>query len=180
MADVSIGPFELSFALDELHAVIVSEPMLSWFRLTDGVFDMRVGATSVYGPLAGGVEYYVARLWEDLIRLEPFAVEPVPAPLVTLLRNHEEWRRPIDGLMERSPGQTRPGGALSWWTRRRLDSSYLADPPDLAFVRLGSDTRIVTTGAGSMATPTAVAAKQFSEEVASFDKRLSLRHGIET
>jgi len=171
MSDAVLDTVEISFALHDLRTTIAGEPMLSWFRLTEGVFDMRVGSNSIYDPPSGGVDYYVARLWEDLIRIEPFAVEPVPAPLVALISNPEKWRRTVDELMDRSPGQTRRGGALSWWTRRLLDSSYLADPPHLALVCVDSEIRIVTD-AGHSARPMVVDALQFTAELSSFDRRL--------
>ncbi len=163
---------DISFELGPLRGIVVAEPMLSWFRLTDGTFDVRVGSVSLYRAAPDGVSYYVARIWEDLVGVESYALEAVPAPIAGMIDDLQRWTATIEDLMERSPGETRPGGALAWWTNRLIDSSYLSNGAEFVFVRVGSDVRVMQTLAGNTASVVTVDAQQLSEEISSFDRRL--------
>lgn len=171
MSNTVSDDFEISFSLGSLSEIVSSEPMLSWFRLSDGVFDARVGAHSLYAPPPGGVDYYVARLWEDLVRVEPFAVEVVPARLADLIADPPTWQKAVDQLLERSPDASRTGGTLAWWARRVVDSSYLTDGPTLRFIRVDTNVRIIRT-VDRERSVAVVAAQQFASEMSAFDRRL--------
>lgn len=118
--------------------------------------------------------YQVARLWEDLVAVEPCALEPVPARIVDLLSDSERWAATLDELLERA-AEPRPGQSLRWWFRRVANSSYLVRGPELAFVRIGSEIRVTRTVPGDEvgeAGVMTVNANQFAEEMSQFDRRL--------
>lgn len=144
--------------------------MPSWFRLTDGEFDVRIGARTIYSTQAG-VRYYVARLWEDLVAVEPYALEAVPDPIVDVVSDVQRWAATVDDIMERTPGETRPGGALAWWTNRLIDSSYLSKGPECGFLRVDAEVRIIRSVPGGSPEVLCVNSEQFSAEVARFDRR---------
>ncbi|MFI9817413.1 DUF5984 family protein [Saccharothrix variisporea] len=82
---------------------------LHWFALTDGVYRLRFGDHAFPDD---EVDYYLARVWEDLLVLAPAALEPVPADLVDLVRgevviNDEDL------------------AALHWYSDHYLDFGYV-------------------------------------------------------
>jgi hypothetical protein len=172
VSNTVLSRFEITFILNDFIEALAVEPIPSWFRLSDGAFDVHCSTTSIYGAVRDGVHYYVARPWEDLIAVEPFALEPIPHRLVELVSSPERWASTVEEIMDRSPGETRTGGALGWWTNRIVDSSYLVGGPELAFVRVGSEIRIFGTTAGHAACVATVGADQFAEEMSLFDRRL--------
>jgi hypothetical protein len=167
-----LDKIDITFELNPLDDTVAKEKLPTWFRLTDGTFDVSVGSGSIYRAKSDGVHYYVARLWEDLIAVEPYALEPIPTPIEALIEDVQRWAATIDDLMDRSPGEMRPGRALAWWSNRLVDSSYLSRGPELAFVRVDSEVRIIRSVPGDEASVVAVKAGQFADEMSSFDGRL--------
>lgn len=109
---------------------------LHWFGLTDGWYWIEVGGLqllrysrdtsdrpaategSAAGPYA---DYYVARLWEDLLEVHPSAVEPVPDDLVAFLRwRPEEWPTLDDADAS---------AAEEWLWSHDLDQGHLINAP---------------------------------------------------
>src|SRR5262245_19723225 len=81
---------------------------LHWFILTDGCYWLQAGkaelfryrqqyidAVDVHSDCHPYVDYYVARLWEDLLDLMPHIREPVPPSLIEKLTPSDflAWRR---------------------------------------------------------------------------------------
>ncbi|MFI6046499.1 DUF5984 family protein [Nocardia sp. NPDC051321] len=108
---------------------------LPWFALTEGWYYIDVGGHDLLrvsertaellrtqaGHRAAAhdcyVEYYVARLWEDMLTLLPSALEPVPSDLIDFAGSESTgW----------SLADTREVDAAStWYGDRTLDTGYL-------------------------------------------------------
>jgi hypothetical protein len=123
-------------------------PMLRWFGLTEGWYWIQVGEYELlrYRQLdhpACYVDYYLARLWEDLIVLTPDVLEPVPADLQPFIASdptqwvREVWASRGEGNDEVDP--TAPDDpvvtAALWHGGHELDFSYLRNPPRLRLWR---------------------------------------------
>ncbi|WP_329074541.1 DUF5984 family protein [Streptomyces niveus] len=117
-------------------------PSLSWFSLTDGWYDIEVDDRHLFRHAAGGtsVDYYVVRLWEDVLDVLPQALEPVPADLVPFVAgDHTQWL-PAD----------RPDteAAAAWYGQHALDTGYLRTAPHIRWWRTtaasGDDLMTVT------------------------------------
>jgi hypothetical protein len=86
------------------------EPSLHWFGLSDGRYWIQIGETEVfrysktvlaaYPPqdpalathsLDPYLDYYVARLWEDILEIVPDILDPLPAPLVQRMEPIDTW-----------------------------------------------------------------------------------------
>lgn len=80
------------------------QPSLSWYSLTDGRYWIELGDVELlrYVPEEGEVrpyvDYYVVRLWEDLLQLFPAAIEDVPMDLVDVLRTDASDWSDLDDL----------------------------------------------------------------------------------
>ncbi|HEX5540246.1 MAG TPA: DUF5984 family protein [Micromonospora sp.] len=132
--------FELR-PLAQVHPWGRERRTLHWFGLTDGWYWielnghelLRYSDQTVRRWQADGyegmpyVDYYVVRLWEDLLQLLPAVLEPVPADLVPFIEadstawpergEHEEdftaevW----DGDRVLDLGYLRNGPVIRWW-----------------------------------------------------------------
>lgn len=123
------------FALTPLKAIQPwgDPPNLSlhWFGLSDGTYHINLGATRLleYATRAGEqrfVEYYLARLHEDILEMLPGVLEPIPSSVV---------RQFVDGKL----GSTMQHLEKIWEALEETDSSL-----DVALEALGS--RIFDTG----------------------------------
>lgn len=178
----------INFSLTDLDSVVPwgeGSNRLHWFGLTDGSYWMGVGQAKLFQYVAGAgpskasevtyVDYYVARLWEDLLDLLPRVVHEVPQNIEHSLTNRSPWQQ---GKSE--------GAAGAFWTARALDCGYLVNPPNIWIWSSAGVTRIRwssnspeierprwTAGEGESEMPTA----QFVEEVKGFDQRLMARMG---
>lgn len=129
-------------------------PTLHWFGLTDGLYRIRVGedyllsyTEAVRAPFAREcpeaysgpyVDYYVVRLWEDLIEMLPHVLEHVPRHLIRHLdcdiaaidafldRAHRWWdaQDAAGAPSERSADIV--NAATLWQGYRFLDNNYLS------------------------------------------------------
>ncbi|MFE4491823.1 DUF5984 family protein [Streptomyces niveus] len=104
-------------------------PSLSWFSLTDGWYDIEADGRHLFRHPADGtsVDYYVVRLWEDVLDTLPQALEPVPADLVAFMAgDHAQWL-PAD----------RPDteAAATWYGQHALDTGYLRSAPHIRWWR---------------------------------------------
>lgn len=149
---------------------------LSWYELTDGWYWIDVGNTQLFRYTqaafsrfqpprsANGryVDYYVDRLFADLLEMLPTVLEPLPAQLVERLSSFSAWnawledrdtwnaaRYPddddTDDYNEEEVDTYRAAG--DWWYQRRLDTAYLVAGPciwlwnDGAAIHLAWDNR---------------------------------------
>jgi Family of unknown function (DUF5984) len=154
--------FELR-PLDEVSPWGGARSTLHWFGLTEGWYWIdanryellrrsRVEHARPY------IDYYLARLWEDVIELTPHVLESVPDDLRSFVASARgAWARdPNDFLAE--PGshgvQTEiPGSGLHpvlaaamWHGEHELDFGYLRNAPRLRFWRTVGGDRDEITG----------------------------------
>jgi hypothetical protein len=125
-----------------------NQPSLHWFGLTEGRYWIQVGEHELlrYSRLDHPdcyIDYYLARLWEDVIVLTPDVLEPVPADLQPFITSqptqwtHDPWALGVDGDEELDPtAPERPAvTAATWHGQRDLDFGYLRNPPRLRLWR---------------------------------------------
>ncbi|PXX60225.1 hypothetical protein DFR70_11065 [Nocardia tenerifensis] len=83
------------------------------------------------------VEYYVARLWEDVLTLLPGALEPVPSDLTDFIS-----AEPTDWSWSDTPAVE---AASTWYDDRVLDTGYLWFGPHLRWWRtVDGDSDVIT------------------------------------
>ncbi|TWD73336.1 hypothetical protein FB561_7225 [Kribbella amoyensis] len=117
-------------------------PNLSWFGLTDGWYWIELGDVDLLrhlpedGDEHPAVDYYVARFWEDLLRLFPAVIEDVPAALVDLLRSDPRTWPELD------PDDPVTDSVLTWSTDHFLDVGYLGNAPTIRCWRHGDQVTI--------------------------------------
>jgi hypothetical protein len=133
-------------ALDDVHAWgAPPDQSLSWFGLTQGRYRLNAGGHLLLnysdatvakhaadwpeaypGPM---VDYYVARLWEDLLGMLPDILTPLPRQLHDILvlpdADRAAW---ADGLSQ-SLSDEAYLDAIDWLGARVLDSGYLQHAP---------------------------------------------------
>jgi len=138
------------------------EPNLHWFGLTDGCYWLNVGDNQLFRysqallsydtqgrrnmPTLPYVDYYVVRLWEDLLDLLPDILEPVPDRLAHMLGPDGAWyawEARADATQEEigEDGEDDDdrywaeyewlGQATSWRHARRLNVGYLQSGPNI-------------------------------------------------
>lgn len=138
---------------------------LHWFGLTDGWYWIDTGSeelfryTSVilqhwqrnspelrsFSNLDYYPDYYVVRLWEDILDLLPNVLEPIPAPLAALLTSETEWDALYDRFVRKLESENDEEtidvylDAMSWWRARRLSTSHLRSGPHIWFWSDGVD-----------------------------------------
>lgn len=128
---------------------------LHWFALTDGWYRIAVGDVQLlrYTPATARqygmdahpyVDYYAARLWEDVLQVIADVLQPVPAELLDFIATDRAlWRHRIDDVEDHHPAVT----AAIWHGRHNLHLGYLRQPPHVRMWRTvltgapgGSDT----------------------------------------
>lgn len=116
---------------------------LHWFGLTDGWYGIDVGGHELLrysertvrelrgdGPSHPYVDYYVVRLWEDVLALVSGAMEPVPADLAGIAAEvSPEWTH-IESV--ETPAAD---AALAWHGAGYLYTGYLRVAPTVRFWR---------------------------------------------
>ena len=106
--------------LDQVGGWGASKDELHWFGLTDGVYWVE-GGGAVRPP--GEIDYYVARLWEDVVRLATMLREPAPPDLGALLRSDPgSWTDPF---------ADEAWAAVSWHGDHLLDLGYVTGAPEV-------------------------------------------------
>lgn len=147
-------------------------PSLNWFSLTDGWPHIEADGHDLcrYGD-GTYVDYYVVRLWEDVLDALPDALEPVPQDLVAFVAgDHSAWRPGVSPETE---------AAATWYGQHSLDMGYLRSTPHIRWWRTvgkesGADLTTVTwTDAqdedhGRVTVPTSA----FIDAVTAFDRDL--------
>lgn len=138
---------------------------LSWFWLTDGWYWMNVGDQQLFRDnpdlikynlqnhpdwqsyyeqeYAPYVDYYVVRLWEDILDLLPDILEPLPELLINNLLSHEVGDALPQQLQQRleniDDDLTTDEiidtflAARQWWAFRHLSVGYLQRGPNISF-----------------------------------------------
>jgi hypothetical protein len=117
---------------------------LSWFGLTDGWYDLVIADHQLFCTRDGdarGVDYYVVRLWEDLIELAPAALEEIPDPLAERVRDVDRWNEWVERTLEVEDFDLWKAG-LSWWNERDVYTGYLRSAPRLWFWRLHDELHV--------------------------------------
>ncbi|MET4927386.1 DUF5984 family protein [Streptomyces sp. PSRA5] len=107
-------------------------PSLSWFSLTDGWYDLEADGHHLFRHTDGThVDYYVVRLWEDVLDALPAALEPVPADLVPFVAGD---------LMAWLPSD-RPDteAAADWYGQHSLDMGYSQSAPHIRWWRTAGE-----------------------------------------
>ncbi|MET9555618.1 DUF5984 family protein [Streptomyces sp. NPDC006645] len=114
--------------VNDIHPWGGDTPSLSWFSLTDGWYDLEADGRHLFRyPDGSYVDYYVVRLWEDLLDALPLALEPVPRDLVPFIAgDHSTWL-PAD-----SPDTE---AAAGWYGQHSLDMGYLGAAPHIRWWR---------------------------------------------
>ncbi|MEU8376553.1 DUF5984 family protein [Micromonospora sp. NPDC048894] len=140
------------YPLDEVSPWGGDQPRLHWFGLTQGCYWLEVGGQELLRRSRQVhphpyTDYYLARLWEDVIALAPEVLDPVPEDLQPFIASHPvQWvRDPLEFVAE--PGDERTGNgtpdapdhpvvtAAIWHGTHHLDFGYLRHPPKLRFWR---------------------------------------------
>ncbi|MFI6265835.1 DUF5984 family protein [Micromonospora sp. NPDC051006] len=185
--------FELR-PLDQVHPWGRDRRTLHWFGLTDGWYWielnghrlLRYSEQTVRRWRADGwhgsphVDYYVVRLWEDLLQLLPAVLEPVPADLVPFIEadstgwlergEHEEdftaevWYG--DHVLDL--GYLRNGPVMRWW--RTIINGFDAVTIDWWNRRCGQD--IDVTFAGPVRGRLVLTTEEFVDAVRDLDRDL--------
>jgi hypothetical protein len=120
------------------------DPNLHWFGLTDGQYWIQAGDYRLfeYSSAAQGrssvpsfCDYQVVRLYEDVIDIAPYALEPVPEELQRYIAldeakpwNHHwtKWCESMDASGASEDSMNLLDEAGPWMGCRTLDSAYLA------------------------------------------------------
>lgn len=149
--------FRFRFEMDEISAVEPwgepSQRNLHWFGLTSGRYWMEtpVGEPlrftaeiqETWGAPCLHVDYYVARLFEDLEEVLPAVLEPVPPDIAQVVTDRE-WAaraaRWVEQDCDEAEGKRRWAlyeRALAWWWDRGFDTGYLRFGPRFSIWRTG-------------------------------------------
>ena len=116
---------------------------LHWFALTDGWYWIEVDGHRLFhhpsnadtGP-SSPVDYYVVRLWEDVLEVLPSVLEPVPADLVDHMTSDQDaWY---------GAGVEDAEVALDWYGSHFMYTSYLAASPHILWWRSVADRDTIT------------------------------------
>ncbi|GAA4595882.1 hypothetical protein GCM10023194_66560 [Planotetraspora phitsanulokensis] len=119
---------------------------LHWFGLTDGWYWIELADHELLrystetlqrhrtdGPGARHpyVDYYLARLWEDINAMTPTVLQPVPTDLLDFVASDPDAWRPMDSEAALS--------AAEWHAEHTLDLGYIREPPRIRAWRTVSD-----------------------------------------
>ncbi|MGH2508551.1 MAG: DUF5984 family protein [Ktedonobacteraceae bacterium] len=147
---------------------------LHWFGLTDGWYWLEMGQNNEFFRYTTDIlmhwqrnhpeippyaDYYVVRLWEDILEILPDILEPLPPKLVQMLDGEEQisrWQERMkkytkmfesDDEDEEETEEDKQAWeiymqATMWWNCRRLNTGYLTASPHLWFWNDGRDVHI--------------------------------------
>ncbi|WP_327146875.1 DUF5984 family protein [Nocardia sp. NBC_01327] len=196
---LNLGMMRVRFELAPLKMVVPwgESRCLHWFGLTQGKYCLEVGGVELLryaerkaNSIADGsaaatswVDYYVVRLWEDLLTVLPPALEPVPDDLAKFFAAEpERWVDTSDPSLLDDPAIDAASEAYSLrWT----DSSYLRFGPAFRWWRTLRPEDTVTvvwrftpdpdgeiTFSAPLSGRRTVSTQEFVAAVADFDHRL--------
>ncbi len=137
---------------------------LHWFGLSDGWYWLDVAGAQLFRysdelvvseePWCSEpssppyVDYYVARLWEDVLDMLPAILEPVPEVLGRRIADGGRWSGWLERAgrwMERSEDEACRDTyeqAVGWWDARAMDTGYLRHGPDIWICTVGANVYI--------------------------------------
>lgn len=147
------GCFRFGFELDGVLSIAPwgegEDRKLHWFGLTSGHYWLNtpIGEALRYTELqrkswglpSPYVDYQVARLFEDLHSILPFALETVPADIAALSSDPIWQARSVEWANageEKDDRWELWSAANEWWNDRHIDTAYLVDGPDFHFWRI--------------------------------------------
>ncbi|MFB6724083.1 DUF5984 family protein [Kribbella sp. NPDC056345] len=148
------------------------ELTLHWFGLTEGWYWVEAGGVRLLRFAADHeipyVDYYVVRLWEDLLAVLPAAVEEVPADLVGFVESDgSEWKDTESDVADL---------AMEWWGSRSVYFGYLREAPSLRCWRIGDQVILDWKAPANFAEPrtvrTTVAVAEFVAAIKDLDAAL--------
>jgi hypothetical protein len=137
--------------LDQVAPWGREERRLHWFGLTDGWYWIQLGEHELlrYAPEIlerrrdvptaqhPYVDYYLARLWEDVISLTLAVMQPVPDDLLPLMSGErDDWLEPDTDEW---------WAAASWYDDHTLNLGYLLQAPQIRAWRTVADGADVVT-----------------------------------
>jgi uncharacterized protein DUF5984 len=161
-----ITPWRTVSAPDEKTPEYLRHPYIGWFQLTDGWYWIDTGKGELFRysqalvditnekytdrrrMLSPYVDYYVVRMWEDLLDMLPWVLEPIPAHLASAISRDGvwgDWQRQVEAALSSSASDEAFDlyyDAARWSGQRRLDSGYLLAGPDILFWNDGADIHI--------------------------------------
>ncbi len=154
-------------------------------RLTDGWYDISIGEHRLFCVVGGderGVDYNVARLWEDLLEVAPFALEPLPEPLADRVAQGDVWAAWCEQAWDVDDHEDDlHANALGWWWNRNLSSGHLRHAPRVDMWSRGDDLHLRWRSLPpeadgpvwcSPSGDAVVSARAFHEELVRFDREL--------
>jgi len=114
---------------------------LSWFGLTQGEYRLKVGAEYLlnyseeftnynienfpeYPFNTTFVDYYIVRLWEDILEILPAILEPVPKEIQHLV--DYDYKTQLNWIEKINNYSSEKSDATDWLDNRWLDSAYLS------------------------------------------------------
>lgn len=143
----------IEFRLDPIENVQPwgneGDKKIHWFALTQGLYRIKVGDEYLLNnseeyinylqkkhpeynfPSTTFVDYYVVRLWEDIITALPYILEPLPKILQPTIQASIKWQESWTGgfdIEEKDYEYTD-----FWLFERRLNSHYLQNAPNIWF-----------------------------------------------
>ena len=132
---------------------------LHWFGLTEGFYRLQVGSSYLFNAsdeyvdyrarnfsdayCGSSVDYYVVRLWEDLLEMLPDVLEPIPTELHPFLEtDYAVWSSWYDKTVDWMDSKTELSldedqmfelwsVATAWRTNRHLHTGYLTHAPKI-------------------------------------------------
>lgn len=126
---------------------------LSWFSFTEGFYRLQVGSEFLlnysdemvnhwakqFPNIYGGsfVDYYVVRLWEDILDMLSNVLEPLPSKLSSFFEQDKnawfQWEGDLLNWVDNQPDEDKALEtfelAASWQRVRSLDAAYLQNSP---------------------------------------------------
>lgn len=148
MVALQAGQFAIRFDLEDIEKVGAwgnpGNYNLHWFGLTSGRYwiETEYGSpmeytTAIQEHWSHGnyPDYYVVRLFEDLLHMLADVLEPVPADVASLVAN-PGWRAGARQWRDTTEDEELWYPASEWWDERSLDMGYLTYAPKLTFWRI--------------------------------------------
>ena len=138
---------------------------LSWFGLTDGIYYMNVGDQQLfrssdeiiklwsveYPQMASAspyVDYQIVRLYEDLLEILPYALEPLPdvaIAFINTLENQRAWNRRLEEFFQLGEFDGQVDlyyDASRWLGCRTLSTLHLSMGPRIWMWREGDQIKV--------------------------------------
>ncbi|WP_086819967.1 DUF5984 family protein [Allokutzneria sp. NRRL B-24872] len=133
-----------------------------WFGLTDAVYWIEVRGHRLLQP---PVDYFLARLWEDVCLLAPAALEPVPPDLEEFLVadfDDADHDVPDDDVT----------AAVGWWCDHSVDFGYRGDSPHNMWWRTGEEVTLTWSELDRPPIRETIPVEEFTAAVTELDRDL--------